>query len=57
MTTLGTRLALVELDEVARDLADLGEQVTRLSERLSAARAVLGGDVVDLRDRRGQPAP
>lgn len=50
MSTLGQRLAIAELDDIQRDLAAHGEQLTHLAERLEAVRSVLAGDVLDLRD-------
>lgn len=50
MTTLGHRLALVELAEIRTELA-------RLADRLADAEAALSGDVLDLRDPGRDEAP
>ena len=51
MSTLGHRLAIVELDAIGAELVAHGEQVEQLAERLEAVRSVLAGDVLDLRDQ------
>lgn len=56
MTTLGHRMAVVELDDITREVADLGAQAQQLAERLEAVRSVLAGDVLDLRDRPREKA-